>query len=461
MSAQVSLSPVAMKMLTVALLGSAFSAASEVYGTLTAMPVAAKELGQVELYAWTFTAFILAQVMAIVLAGKLTDRRGPAIALIGGSLVFALGLVGAGFAPSMWWLLVWRFVQGFGAGGSSLSLMVVVSIAYAGARRAQMMSAFAFAWVLPSFVGPPVSAWVTLHFGWHWVFWGVVPIMGLFIVIGAFPILGLHRQFVPAEQPPRGVPGWAAVLTALAVGGLQIAGQRLEAIPGLWGAVIGLAGLVGLVFGLPRLMPPGFVRLARGLPSVMAVRAMMAGGFFAAESFLTLLLTEEYAFSLDAAGIFLALGATGWTLGSVVQASPRLRIRRDQIIWWGAAIGTLGQGMIVPAVWFGWSWLVVAAGYLVASLGLGMAFPSTSLAIMQLSEDRYIGRNTSSLQVAEGIGNSLVTAGVGTVFASLHGMTRAATTYTPVYALCAAALGVGLWVCGRVGQVRNESLAAG
>lgn len=115
----------ALIMLTITLLGGAFAAAFETYGTLTAMPVAARELGHIELFAWTFTVFVLAQVMAIVFAGRFVDRRGPAVALLGGSVLFFAGLVAAGFANSVVWLLVARFIQGLGAGALGLSLMEI------------------------------------------------------------------------------------------------------------------------------------------------------------------------------------------------------------------------------------------------------------------------------------------------------------------------------------------------
>ena len=117
--------------------------------TVTAMPVAAEDLGRIELYAWGFTAFLIAQVLAIVLSGRLSDRKGPVVPLVGGSAIFVIGLLAAGLAPTMEVLLAGRFVQGFGAGTSNVAFMVVFAQAYDARRRAAMMSMLSFCWVLP------------------------------------------------------------------------------------------------------------------------------------------------------------------------------------------------------------------------------------------------------------------------------------------------------------------------
>lgn len=447
--------------LTVALLGAALCTAFEAYGTVTAMPAAAEDLGRLELYAWGFTAFLIAQVLAIVLSGRLTDRKGPILPLVGGTAIFVVGLLAAGFAPTMEVLLASRFVQGLGAGTSNVAFMVVVAQAYDAHRRAAMMSMLSFCWVLPSFLGPPLAAWLTESWSWHWVFLGVVPFLSGVLALGAAPLRALHQGWRPHGGSTNPVPVWAAFATALGAALLQLAGQRLAISIDWLVAVLALVGVAILLAGVPALMPTGFLRLANGLPSLMATRGLAAGSFFAAESFVVLLLREQHGFSLGNAGLFLAIGSTGWALGSVVQASRRLRLRRDHIIHLGLVAIAAGLALCAVTAWQGWHWTLLAAGFTLSGFGMGLAVASTSLANMQLSEPHLIGRNTSSLQLSEGLGNSLVTGLAGTIFASLHLSRDASATYTPIYLLVTVVAVLGLLTALRIGPVRNESAEVG
>lgn len=450
-------SPRGQRALTVTLLGGALAIAFEAYGTLTAMPAAADDLGRVDLYAWAFTGFVIGQVLAIVLAGRLVDRIGPVAPLAAGVGVFIVGLLGAGFAPSMEALLVSRFVQGVGGGATNLAFMVVVAQTYGKQERAWLMSLLSLCWMLPGFLGPPISAWITTRFGWQWVFLGIVPFLIAVAIPGIRPLARLQRQWDGAPERTDPVPIWAAFAAAAGAALLQLAGQLL----GWQGLIVALVGLMVLLAGLPVLMPPGFLRFAGGLPAVTSTRLLICGAFFAGESFLPLLLIQMHGFSLGQAGLFLALGSTGWTLGSVVQAWRRFRIRRDRIIQIGAVIIAVTMAVVTMAAWFSVHWVVLAISFVVGGVGMGLAVSSTSLANMQMSEPHLIGRNTSSLQVAEGLGNGLVTGAAGGIFAALHLAGDAGVIFAPIYLLATVVGGLAVLASLRIGPVCNESASVG
>ncbi len=89
----------------------------------TAMPVAARELGGVSLYAFAFSGYFTTSLFGMVFAGQWSDRRGPLGALTTGIGAFAAGLVVAGTAQAMWVFILGRAVQGLGVGWSSLLCM--------------------------------------------------------------------------------------------------------------------------------------------------------------------------------------------------------------------------------------------------------------------------------------------------------------------------------------------------
>ncbi|MFE2379353.1 MFS transporter, partial [Streptomyces sp. NPDC059398] len=136
----------------------------------TAMPVAARELHGVALYAFAFSAYFTTSLFAMVLSGQWADRSGPLRPLATGIAAFAAGLLLAGTASSMWIFVAGRAVQGLGGGLVIVALYVVVSRAYPERLRPSIMAAFAASWVVPSVVGPLAAGTVTEHLGWRWVF---------------------------------------------------------------------------------------------------------------------------------------------------------------------------------------------------------------------------------------------------------------------------------------------------
>lgn len=441
--------------LTVGLLAGVVGVAFETVAVATAMPQAAKELGNLGLYAWAFTLFVLGMVFSTALAGRLSDRVGPVKPLAIGTALFVAGLLVAGAAKSMLVLVAARFLQGVGGGAMNLCLMVVVAHAFDERERASMMTAFSVCWVLPAFLGPPVSAAITHSWGWHWVFWSLVPLVLAASVLAAKPLMELqaaHRPHPPEQANP--VPLWAAGLAALSVAALQGAGQLL----GWRGALLGAVALVGLLVSVPPLMPPRFLRMGDGLSAVVWARACQAGAFFATEAFLPLSLVEMRGMSLFQAGLALTIGSLGWTVGSWIQSRPWLRLRRDQIIQLGLACSVFGIVAMAVAAWHPRGTLALAAvGWTVGGFGMGLAIASGSLAVMALSEPAQLGRNTSSLQTAEGLGNSLIGALAGTIFHTLHASAPGNHTFGWVFTATALCCLVGILAARRIGPVRNAS----
>lgn len=443
--------------LTVGLLAGIVCVAFESVAVATAMPQAAKELGSLGLYAWAFTLFVLGMVFSTALAGRLADRVGPVKPLAIGTALFLVGLLLAGAAPSMLVLVLARFLQGVGGGAMNLCLMVVVAHAFDEHERASIMTAFSFCWVMPAFLGPPISAAITRHWGWHWVFWSLVPLLLAASALAARPLMALQRSHEPDHEGADPVPLWAAAVAAACVAALQGAGQMLD-----WrGAALGAAALAGLLVAVPRLMPPGFLRVGRGLSAVVWSRACQAGAFFAAESFLPLSMVELRGMSLFRAGLALTIGSLGWTVGSWVQSRPWFGLRRDQIIQLGVACTAFGLVAIALSSWHPRGTLLLAAvGWTVGGFGMGLAIASGSLAVMALSEPAQLGRNTSSLQTAEGLGNAMTGAVAGTIFHSLHGSAAGNHTFGWLFTAAALACLAGLLAAARIGHVRNASAGA-
>lgn len=175
----------------------------------TAMPVAARELDGLPLYAFAFSGYFTTSLFAMVVSGQWSDRTGPLAPLVTGIGAFAAGLVVSGTAQSMWPFVLGRAVQGIGGGLVIVALYVVVGLAYPERLRPAVMAAFAASWVLPSIIGPLVAGTVTEQFGWRWVFLAipvlvVLPCSSACPRCAARPCSGLRTT----ARPPTAV-GWA------------------------------------------------------------------------------------------------------------------------------------------------------------------------------------------------------------------------------------------------------------
>ncbi len=448
--------PVSQRRLVVGVCATIVAVAFESIAVATAMPVAARELDGFDHYAWSFSVFVIGMLFSTVVGGRLADRVGPARPLLAGLAVFALGLVVSGTATTMAQLIAGRFVQGLGGGVLNVSIFVCVAQVFGPKDRPRMFTYISTAWVLPAFVGPPVSAWLTNRLSWHWVFFAVLPLVALGGVLVLPTVLRLMRSFVPPDLAPDArppAPIWSAVVVSLAATALQLAGQRRDLV----GLALLAGGLAGLLVGLPRLMPPGFLRFRRGISPVILVRGLLPGAFFGGEAFLPLMLVEQRGVALVLAGATLTVGAVGWTTGSWIQSRPWLRLRRDRLVTIGClsvALGLASVGVLalLPAVPF---WLA-GVGWIFAGFGMGLSVSSTSLAVMTLSEESEQGRNASSLNLFDALGSGVFVGVAGSVFHALRPSGDLALTFGVLLLSMTVVAVLAALTSLRIGAVRNE-----
>lgn len=428
----------------------------------TAMPVAARELNGVPLYAFAFSGYFTTSLFGMVLSGQWSDRRGPLAPLTWGIASFAAGLLIGGTASAMWLFILGRAVQGLGGGLVIVALYVVVSRAYPERLRPAIMAAFAASWVVPSIVGPLASGAVTEHLGWRWVFLGIPVIVVLPVALALPQIRRLAAGPVGDAEAPASFDR-RRIRLAFAIssgaGLLQYAAQDLRWLSLLPGA-LGVALLVPAVLGL---LPRGTSRAARGLPSVVLLRGVAAGSFIAAESFVPLMLVTQRGLSPTLAGFSLAAGGGTWALGSWVQSRPRLEQHRERLM-------TLGMLLVAFAIAAAPSVLIhavpawtLAVAWAFGCFGMGLVISSTSVLLLQLSAPEEAGTNSAALQISDGLSNVLLLAIGGAAFAALGGGTvsHAATeatgshpaAFAAVFLPMAAVALAGVWVATRVRPV--------
>ncbi len=419
--------------------------AFEAIAVATAMPVAARELAGVQSYGLAFSIFLTTSLLGMVVAGEISDRRGPVRPFVTASGIFAVGLAVAGAAPTMSVLVLGRGIQGFGAGLNIVSLYVVVARAFPAELRPRVFSAISSGWIVPALVGPPVAGLLADHLSWRWVFFGVLPL----IVVATLLVLPSVRGLDEAvEGPPvwrqgRLVPAGTA---AVGAGLLQYAGQRLALVS----VPLFVVAVVLLVPSVPRLLPRGALRLARGLPTVVVLRGVFAGAFFGAETFVPLMLVEERGLATTWAGASLTGGALTWALGSWYQGRPRLRVARTRLVPLGLALVGVGILLVSLSVSPAVPSATAALGWLVGGLGMGLGITSLSVLVLDLSPGASQGANSAALQVSDALGSIILIGLGGAIFAGLHraGQNNAAV-FVLIFLIMAGIAFASSFVAGR------------
>lgn len=393
-------------------------AAFEALAVTTVMPTIARQLHGDDLYSLSFAAPLASGVVGMVAAGAWSDRRGPRRALEVSLLLFALGLLVCGLAAAMVPFVLARLVQGLGSGGLIAALYVVVGEVYPSRLQPALFASFAAAWVLPALVGPGVAALVAHALGWRWVFLAVLGLVALAAVF-VQPALRMLRSHAHEDTDAKAdgrSGGTRLVLWALLAALAALAVELLGSLEGALG-LLALAPVVVLALALRPLLPRGTLRSGRGLPSVIALRGLLAGSFFCAEAYIVYVLEDQWGVSTGRAGIALTVVGIVWALASQAQARLRDRLDDSQVMVVGTSILAVGVGALLVGVVADLHPLVAALGYGIGGAGMGFGYPRTGVATLAASTDEDRGFNSAALSVSDSISGAVALSVAGALFA--------------------------------------------
>ena len=180
-----------------AVMAAMFMIAIEATIVSTAMPRIVGQLGGLQLYSWVFSAFLLTQTATTVVFGKLSDLLGRKKVMLSGIAIFLFGSLLCGFAWSMPSMILFRLVQGVGAGAIQPIGMTIVGDLYSAHERGKIQGYLASVWAISAVVGPLVGGLIIQHFSWAWIFWMNLPI-GVLAAAGFWACL--HENIVRQDR---------------------------------------------------------------------------------------------------------------------------------------------------------------------------------------------------------------------------------------------------------------------
>jgi MFS family permease len=147
-----------------------FLGAMESTVVATAMPTVVASLGGLEVYSWVFSSYLLTSTVTVPLWGKLSELYGRRPFYLLGIALFLLGSVAGGFSRTMTQLILFRGVQGLGAGAILALGLTIIGDIYPFEARARLQGLLSGVWGVASIAGPFLGGLLTDHLSWRWVF---------------------------------------------------------------------------------------------------------------------------------------------------------------------------------------------------------------------------------------------------------------------------------------------------
>ncbi|MGW4364140.1 MDR family MFS transporter [Nocardia takedensis] len=391
----------------------------------TAVLTITDNLGGFSQFPWLFSIYLLAQAVTVPIYGKLADTVGRKPVILFGIAVFALGSLLCGLAGSMVALIVFRAVQGIGAGAIQPMTMVIAGDLYTLAERAKVQGYLASVWALSSVLGPLIGGVFAEYVNWRWIFLVNLPlsaVAGWMLVRGFTEDAPRRRQRVDYLGSLLLTVGAGAVILGLLEGGQAWAWTSPTGVAIFvgGGAVLALFVLVERRAENPILPLWMFTRrvvIASSLVSVL-VGAILLG--------LTSYVPTFSQGVLGAGALVAGLTVGALTLGWPIAASQagkvylRLGFRTTALIGSGiAAAGALSTVFITEHS----SLARVAASCFLVGLGMGLVATPTLIAAQTASEWSERGVVTSANMFARALGSAVGVAVFGALVNSRIGAT--------------------------------------
>ncbi|MDR5817514.1 MDR family MFS transporter [Caballeronia sp. LZ033] len=380
----------------------------------TAMPQIATQLGGLNLYSWVFSSFLLTQTALTVVFGKLSDIFGRKPAVLTGIVIFLIGSVLAGFAWSMPAMIVFRLIQGVGAGAILPVALTVVGDLYPARERGKVQGYLASVWAVSAVLGPMVGGLLIRQFSWAWIFWINVPIG---ILAAALFVFFLHEE--KRHDRPAIDLGGAFLFTA-AVASLMMAltdaGHASNVRVGVELAVL-LLSCVLFVWQERRAADPmiSFSLWSHRPIAASNAATLLAGmAMMGLTTFLPMYVQGVMHRTPVEAGLALTMMMIGWPSGATFTSRTFTRIGLRRLLMIGPVFIPLGS---VPFVLLGPESSPVWAGVGSAIVGFGMGITSVSclILIQEIVQPLERGSATASNLFSRNLGNTLGAAVFGAV----------------------------------------------
>ncbi len=403
----------------------AATALSALDGTVvaTAMPSIVGALHGLPLYPLVIAAYLLATTTTMPLFGKLSDMYGRKPVFMVGAGIFIVGSLLCGLAWDMPSLILFRGLQGLGAGAVIPVSLTLVGDLFDIEERARLSGIFSSVWGISSVIGPVVGGAIVQLWNWRWVFFVNVPV-GIVAALLIFIYLrepSVHtRQRVDIAGGITLIAGLSLLLMALQTGGSVG-----------WGSTPFLASLAGAVALLTlfayierRAASPvvSLDLLRRPIISVSCLAGLLSGGVLVGfAAYVPLLVQGSWGGTPIEAGLIIAPLSIGWPIASSRTGKLLIKFGYRTITLLGMFTLVAGTAMLLLILLPGVApngvvaWGVIRVSTFIAGLGFGFSATAMLIAVQNSVPWSERGIATASVQFFRSMGNAVGATMLGAV----------------------------------------------
>ncbi|WP_261129936.1 MDR family MFS transporter [Bacillus sp. Marseille-Q3570] len=384
----------------------------------TALPRIIADLGGMQYFSWVFTVFMLASSVTAILVGKLSDIYGRKPFILIGIGVFMLGTFLCGLSDTIIHLIVYRGIQGLGAGMIMSTSFTAVGDLFSPRERGRWQGIMGGVFGLASVFGPTLGGYIVDNFDWHWIFW-------VFLPIGILAFVLIWKLFPTTERnPSEKVDYLGSIFLTLTILPLLLAfswaGETYA-----WGSpqIIGLfiATVVSLIL---------FIQIERKAKSPVLPLSLFKNSIFSLSNIIGFILGMGMFGAIMYTPFFIqgVMGTSATKSGFIMMPMTLSMVTASAI--GGQIITKTGKYkklaisglLIMSAGMFSLAqmdestsnWIAVT-NMIIVGLGLGLSFPVFTLTIQNAVSHKFLGVATSSAQLFRQIGGTIGVSIMGTV----------------------------------------------
>jgi EmrB/QacA subfamily drug resistance transporter len=388
----------------------------------TALPRIIADLDGFEHYAWVTTAYLLASTAMIPVIGKLGDIYGRKWFIISGVVIFLAASALCGAAWGMTELILFRGLQGLGAGMIFSNIFTSVADIFPDpARRAKYQGVFFSVFALTSVIGPTMGGWITDNLSWRWIFYINLP-LGVFSLF-ALPVVlrqsarrfGVKIDYLGAATITASV---ISLLLALSWVGEGYDWDATRVVIGFVVAGILLAAFIPVEIRADEPVIPLSLFESRVFGSAALLMFMVGIGMFGVILYTPLFVQGVLGETATGSGTVLTPLVLSMTVMAIICGQIIARVKRIKpFMIAGSIVMTIGI-YLLTTLDVDSTQRTVAFYLMITGLGLGPLMPSATLAVQSTVEQRFIGVATSATQFIRSLGSTVGTAVIGSLVTS-------------------------------------------
>lgn len=387
----------------------------------TALPTIGNELKDLEHLSWVVTAYLLSSTAVTPLYGKFADIVGRRRTLLTAIAVFIVGSVLCALAPSMWVLILARFIQGLGGGGLIALAQTIVADVVPARERMRYQAYFASVFVTSSIAGPVLGGLFAEKLHWSFIFWINVPLGALAYFMTNDVLKRLPRHERPHKIDIIGavlmIAATVLLLLALSWGGGVFAWSSPQIL-----ALTGASAVAWVLFVLRlRTAAEPFIPLSVMFNPIVATATatifFVIGTMVALSIYIPIYFEAVADLSAGQSGLALIAFMGGTVAGA--QVAGRIMVwtphyKLGPLI--GLAVFSIPAMLILTLAISSlplWSVEVLLA---IAGLGMGTVFPVVIIGVQNAVEPHQLGTATASVNFFRSLASAILVAAFGAIF---------------------------------------------